>query len=67
MEPIAYMLSLSYSFLAYCYFLATRGAALDMADFQAYWTRQQMVRGGRGCVWCVVRGDARVAGCGVCR
>ena len=44
MEPIAYMLSLTYSFLAYVYFLATRGAALDMQDFQAHWTRQQMVR-----------------------
>jgi hypothetical protein len=51
MEPVAYILGLTYSFLAYVYFLVTRGAYLDYGPFQEYWTEQMMVGGGGGGGW----------------
>lgn len=51
MEPIAYMISLFYSLLAYTYFLATRGAVFDLQPFKDYWFERLKVRvsaGGRG-------------------
>jgi hypothetical protein len=44
MEPIGYMLSLTYSLLAYFYFLVTRGNYFDYGPFEEYWTQQQLVR-----------------------
>ncbi|GBF91395.1 calcium uniporter mitochondrial-like [Raphidocelis subcapitata] len=41
MEPIAYMLSLSYSFLGYIYFLS-KGSELDYRPFMKFWTEQQL-------------------------
>lgn len=43
MEPYGYILSLSYSCLAYFYFLVTRGNNLDYGPFEEYWTQQQLV------------------------
>jgi hypothetical protein len=43
MEPVAYILSLAYSLMAYMYFLITRGSYLDYGPFQEYWTEQQLV------------------------
>lgn len=37
MEPVAYILSLSYSLLAYIYFLYTRGSYFEQKDFKEYW------------------------------
>lgn len=37
MEPVAYILSLSYSLLAYLYFLYTRGSYFEQKDFKQYW------------------------------
>jgi hypothetical protein len=48
MEPVAYILGLTYSFAAYVYFLVTRGAYLDYGPFQEYWTEQMLVGGGGG-------------------
>lgn len=48
MEPIGYMLSLTYSLLAYFYFLVTRGNYFDYGPFEEYWTQQQLVR--RQCI-----------------
>ncbi|KAF6254677.1 hypothetical protein COO60DRAFT_291374 [Scenedesmus sp. NREL 46B-D3] len=42
MEPIGYMLSLTYSLLAYFYFLVTRGNYFDYGPFEEYWTQQQL-------------------------
>eukprot|EP00879_Flechtneria_rotunda_P022154 GHRR01023377.1.p1 GENE.GHRR01023377.1~~GHRR01023377.1.p1 ORF type:complete len:142 (+),score=44.97 GHRR01023377.1:905-1330(+) len=42
MEPIAYILGLTYSLLAYMYFLATRGSYFDYGPFQEYWTQRQL-------------------------
>lgn len=36
MEPIAYMVSLSYSLIAYMYFLYTRGSYFEQKDFKEY-------------------------------
>ncbi|KAI8464515.1 MAG: hypothetical protein J3K34DRAFT_440211 [Monoraphidium minutum] len=41
MEPIAYMLSLTYSWLAYVYYLS-KGSELDYGSFQKFWTGQQL-------------------------
>jgi hypothetical protein len=41
MEPVAYFMSLTYSFMAYVYFLS-RGSVLDYKPFEQHWTDQQM-------------------------
>lgn len=44
MEPIAYMVGLTYSFMAYLYFLGTKGKTqFDYGAFNEYWTEQQLV------------------------
>eukprot|EP00877_Chromochloris_zofingiensis_P009240 jgi/Chrzof1/456/Cz01g16150.t1 len=43
MEPIAYMVGLTYSFMAYLYFLGTKGKTqFDYGAFNEYWTEQQL-------------------------
>lgn len=43
MEPVAYMCSLGYSFLAYVYFLS-KGSELDYGPFLKFWTGQQLTK-----------------------
>ena len=44
MEPIAYIMGVAYSLLAYIYFLYTRGSYLDMGPFKEYWEERLLVR-----------------------
>ena len=36
MEPVAYFVSLTYSLIAYMYFLYTRGSYFEQKDFKEY-------------------------------
>ena len=38
MEPIAYILGLFYSIIAYAYFLVSRGQVFDLGPMKAFWT-----------------------------
>ena len=44
MEPIAYIISLFYSLVAYSYFLLSRGNVFDLGPMQEYWTNRFKVR-----------------------
>ena len=45
MEPIAYIIQLFYSLVAYTYFLITRGGVFDLGPFKAYWSQRLKVGG----------------------
>ncbi|KAG1665555.1 hypothetical protein FOA52_000701 [Chlamydomonas sp. UWO 241] len=40
MEPFGYIIQLFYSFLAYIYFLSTKGAVFDLGPFRAFWSER---------------------------
>ncbi len=45
MEPIAYIVGLCYSFIAYTYFLVSRGQVMDLEPLKTFWGNKFKVRG----------------------
>lgn len=41
MEPFSYHIGLFYSWVAWCYFMYTRGSIFDLGDFKTYWSERR--------------------------